>query len=83
MLVLIKINEAEALNINSIQSFTASEWEKPQQIPEPCGSANGSRNHQAAERETVLTIIRKDGTQITLCGLSADAALEILHQHGF
>jgi hypothetical protein len=82
MIIFIKINESESLNINSIQSFTASEWEQQREVTEPAGSAKGPR-HQEPAKETVLTIIRKGGNQVALSGASAEAALEILHQHGF
>lgn len=80
MVVSIKINDIETLNIHSIQSFTASEWSKPKEITESNGSATAL---QQMQRKTVLTIVRTDGKRVTLCGASADAALEILHGHGF
>ena len=83
MVIFIKINEAESLNLHSIQSFTASEWPKPQEDTQPTGSAPALRHNHETERETVLTIVRRDGKQVRLCGAPADAALEILHGHGF
>jgi hypothetical protein len=83
MTIFIKINEAESLNIGTIQSFTASEWEKPKAFVEAYVSEIAQRVQGDAERETVLTIVRNDGKQVTLCGPTADAALDILHLHGF
>jgi hypothetical protein len=80
--VFIKINEAQSLNVGAIQSFTASEWAKPREFVEAHGSEIAQRVREA-ERETVLTIVRNDGTRVTLWGPTANAALEILHQHGF
>jgi hypothetical protein len=62
----IKINDAESLNINTIQSYKASEREVP-------------KEHK---RETVLTITKNDGKHVTLSGALAEAALAILRQHG-
>lgn len=83
MMVFIKINEAESLDIKAIQSFTASEWKKPKQPGGPNGTGIAAALDGAHERETVLTIMRRDGKLVSLCGGSADAALRILHQHGF
>lgn len=83
MTVFIKINEAESLNIKAIQSFTASEWKKPKQPGGFPGIAIAGSVDGSPERETVLTIVSKDGKQLSLCGTSADTALAILHQYGF
>ena len=83
MTVFIQINEAESLDIKAIQSFTASEWEKPKQPGGSAGIAITASVDGSHERETVLTIVRKDGKQVSMCGASADVALAILHQHGF
>lgn len=83
MTIFIKINEAESLNIGAIQSFTASEWTKPKEFVEAYRSEIAQRVQGHSDRQTVLTIVRDDGKQVTLWGATADAALEILHQHGF
>lgn len=62
----IKINEAEALDIKLIRSYNASQREVP----------------QSKERETVLTITKTDGENLSLYGELAEAALSILRQHG-
>ena len=63
----IRISETEILNAKRIKAFKASEQESAEEV----------------ERETVLTITKRDGQDVTLRGQLADAALAILRLHGF
>jgi hypothetical protein len=80
----IKINHAESLDINAIQSFVASGREMPKGLLESDGSDETVRGiHRTGKTETLLTITKSDGKHFTLCGEQAEAALAILSQHGF
>ena len=78
----IKINDAESLNIDAIQAFMATERKVSTEILEPNGNETVRGLDRFGERETVLTITRKDGKHFVLFGAEADAALEILRYHG-
>jgi hypothetical protein len=64
----IRISATQILDAKQIQSFKASEQE----------SSEGAEG-----RETVLTITKDDGQDVTLRGDMADNALAILRLHGF
>jgi hypothetical protein len=64
----IRVSETEILDAKHIKAFKASKQESP----------DDSEN-----RESVLTITKDDGQDVTLHGDLADAALVILRLHGF
>jgi len=70
-MTIIRISDFETLDVEAIRSYKSSEREMPK---DPDGNV--------AARETVLTITKYDGEDVTLSGALAEAALSILRQHG-
>jgi hypothetical protein len=64
----IRISETEILDAKHVKAFKTSKQESP---------------GDSEKRESVLTIIKDDGQNVTLHGDLADAALAILRLHGF